>query len=52
MIYIIFMIIRSIVQIRSSLRMKSIAKNVEEINSKLDSIIGKKSSEKTKSKKN
>jgi hypothetical protein len=52
LVYIIFLIIRSISQIRISSRIKSIAKNVEEINSKLDSIVGKKGSEKIKNKKN
>ena len=51
LIYIIFMIIRSITQIRSSLRMKGIAKNVEEINKKMDIVIGKKSTDKDKKKK-
>lgn len=40
-VYIIFLIIKAIVQWRHSLRIKSIDKNVEEINNKLDVLIEK-----------
>ena len=41
-VYIAFLIIRSIVQIKYSLRIKKISQNVEEINKKMDVLIGKK----------
>jgi len=41
-IYIIFLIFKAIIQARQSLRLKKIAQNVEEINQKLDILIGKK----------
>ena len=41
LIYIIFLIIRSITQILYSIRFKKVAKNVEEINHKMDILIGK-----------
>ena len=40
-VYIVFMIIRSITQIKYSLRFKKLAKNVEEINRKMDVLINK-----------
>ena len=41
-IYLIFLIIKSIVNIRQALRMKLIAKNVEDINHKMDLLVGHK----------
>jgi hypothetical protein len=41
LVYILFMIIRSIVQINYSFRFKRLTKNVEEINQKMDVLIGK-----------
>lgn len=41
-VYIVFLIIRSIVQINYSLRFKRLTANVEEINQKMDLLIGKK----------
>ena len=40
-VYLLFLVIKSIINIRQALRMKSIANNVAEINKKLDLIIGK-----------
>jgi hypothetical protein len=40
-VYIVFLIIRSITQILYSLRFKKVAKNVEEINQKMDILISK-----------
>lgn len=54
LIYIIFLIIRSVTQILYSLRFKKVAKNVEDINQKMDILISKlpgKESKATKSKK-
>ncbi|MBM3247298.1 hypothetical protein FJZ17_02040 [Candidatus Pacearchaeota archaeon] len=42
-IYLVFMIIRAFAGWKSARKLSIIAKNIEEINSKLDSIIGKKS---------
>ncbi len=39
LIYLVFLIIKSIVNIRQALRMKLIAKNVEDINHKLDLLV-------------
>jgi len=41
LIYLIFIIIRAIVQIGSARRIKKISKNVEEINNKLDLLVHK-----------
>ena len=41
LIYLVFLIIKSIINIRQALRTKSIEANVIEINKKLDVIIGK-----------
>jgi hypothetical protein len=41
-VYIVFLIIRSIVSINYSLRFKKLANNVDEINQKMDYLIGKK----------
>jgi hypothetical protein len=41
LIYIVFLIIRSITQILYSLRFKKVAKNVEEINQKMDILISR-----------
>ena len=41
LIYLVFLIIKSIVNIRQALRTKSIEANVIEINKKLDFIVGK-----------
>ena len=41
LIYLVFLIIKSIVNIRQALRTKSIEANVIEINKKLDLIVGK-----------
>jgi len=51
-VYLVFMIIRAFAGWKSARKLSSIAKSVEEINSKLDAIVGKKDSEKTKGKKN
>ncbi|MEK6885409.1 MAG: hypothetical protein AABX17_00410 [Nanoarchaeota archaeon] len=40
-IYFIFLIVRMITQIRHNLNIKALAKNVEEINKKMDVLIGK-----------
>lgn len=48
LIYLVFLIIKSIVNIRQALRMKLIAKNVEEINKKLDLLVKSKTHELTK----
>ncbi|MEK6825101.1 MAG: hypothetical protein AABX12_03445 [Nanoarchaeota archaeon] len=40
-VYLLFLVIKSIVSIRQALRMKSIALNVAEINKKLDILLGK-----------
>ena len=40
-IYFIFLIIRMITQIRHNLNIKKLAQNVEEINKKMDVLIGK-----------
>jgi len=42
-IYLVFMIIRAFAGWKSARKLSIIAKNVEEINSKLDSLVGKKS---------
>lgn len=42
-VYVIFLIISSIVNILYSIRFRKLAKNVEEINEKMDYLIGKKS---------
>lgn len=42
-IYIVFLIIKVILGIGSALRMRKLAKNVEEINRKMDMLVGKKS---------
>lgn len=41
LIYIIFLIVRTVTQILYSLRFKKVALNVEEINKKMDTLIGK-----------
>lgn len=41
-IYFIFLIIRTISQIKHNANIKKLAKNVEEINSKMDVLIGRK----------
>jgi len=41
-IYLVFLIVKSITSIKTSLRVKSIAKNVSEINLKLDKLIKEK----------
>lgn len=46
LVYLIFLIIKAIVGINSSLRLKRIAQNVEEINAKLDKLINKKEKKK------
>jgi hypothetical protein len=48
LIYVIFLIIRSVTQILYSLRFKKVAKNVEEINQKLDILVANVSSNKSK----
>jgi len=40
-VYIAFLIIRSIMQIRYAFSMKKLIENVEQINKKMDSLIGK-----------
>ena len=50
-IYLIFLVIQSIVRIREALRMKSMAKNIEEINQKLTILVGNKKLSKSKSSK-
>lgn len=50
-VYLIFLIIRSIVSINYSLRFKRLTQNVEEINQKMDTLIGKEKGEKGKSRK-
>ncbi len=45
-VYIIFLTIRSITQILYSLRFKKLYKNVEDINNKMDVLIGKKKGKK------
>ena len=47
-LYIIFLIIRAISQISMASRLKRIANNVEQINSKLDLLVGKKNTKKEK----
>ncbi len=47
-VYFIFLIIRAITQINTSLRFKKLVKNVEEINKKLDILVGNKSGKKDK----
>ena len=41
-VYVVFLIIRGLMQWKYTRRVKSIAKNVDEINQKLDLLIGKK----------
>ena len=41
-VYILFLIFKSIIQTRQSMRLKQIANSVEEINKKLDILVGKK----------
>jgi len=48
LIYLVFLIIKSIVNIRQALRMKLIAKNIEEINHKMDLLVGHKNHSSTK----
>ena len=48
LIYLVFLIIKSIVNIRQAIRMKTIAKNVEDINHKLDLLVGHKAHESKK----
>ncbi|MDP1728592.1 MAG: hypothetical protein Q8L27_00125 [archaeon] len=48
LVYLVFLIIRSITQILYSLRFKKLYKNVEEINKKMDVLIGKSSKIKKK----
>ncbi len=50
-VYIFILIVRAFVQMRQGLRIKSIAKNVEEINQKLDALVGRKSAAKKEVKK-
>ena len=40
--YILILIIKAFMQMKQTLRIRQIAKNVEEINNKLDKIVGKK----------
>lgn len=47
-LYIIFLIIRAISQISMASRLKVLAKNVEEINSKMDLLVGKKNTKREK----
>ena len=42
-IYLIVLIFRALIQARQALRLKNLAKNVEDINKKMDILIGKKS---------
>ena len=42
LVYVVFLIVRTILQIRYNLRFKYLVKNVEEINNKMDNLIGKK----------
>ena len=42
LVYIIFLIIRTILQVRYSFRFKRLTQNVESINKKMDLLIGKK----------
>ena len=42
-VYLVILMVKAIIQARQSMRLKLIAKNVEEINSKLDLLVGKKS---------
>ncbi len=48
LIYLVFLIIQAILKIRSALRIKSIEKNVTEINKKLDLIVDKNTDAKKK----
>jgi threonine/homoserine/homoserine lactone efflux protein len=41
-VYLVFLIMKTIAGFKSASRLKTIAKNVEEINSKLDVLVGKK----------
>jgi len=50
LVYIIFLILKALFSWRASHRLKIIAKNVEEINEKLDILIKKKPEEKPKAK--
>lgn len=43
LVYLLFLIIQSFIKVRQALRLKSIDKNIEEINKKLDIIVAKKS---------
>lgn len=47
-LYIIFLIIRGISQISMASRLKTIALNVEEMNNKMDLLVGKKNSKREK----
>lgn len=52
LVYIVFLIVRSITQILYSLRLKRVAKNVEEINKKMDLLISQISRKESKAIKN
>ncbi len=51
LVYIVFLIVRSVTQILYSLRFKKVAKNVEEINQKMDLLISKLPGKESKAKK-
>ncbi len=51
LIYFIFLIIRTITQIRHNIHIKAITKNVEDINKKMDVLIDKKNKKQDKNKK-
>ena len=48
LVYIIFLIIKSISQVKYSMRFKRLVKAVEEINKKMDTLIGKRKGRKEK----
>jgi heme exporter protein D len=51
LIYIAFLIVKSVVQTRQALRIKSMQETLEQINKKLDILVGKKSGKEDKDKK-